>query len=91
MTVGMRCGPDRETYLELNIHRCAFSDAEWERILNDIPADGIPIVTRNELELALYRMPNGSHFATLKDDSDATWEAYCALLGGKGFGFTEPS
>lgn len=42
------------------------------------PAGYLPIPTTHPLELGAWRMPNGARFVRLVDDSEATWERYCA-------------
>lgn len=51
-----------------------------EEIRNAEPVDGIPIAPAHYLELKAWRMPNGSRFVQLIDDSEETWENYCRLL-----------
>lgn len=48
--------------------------------IDEVPADYVRIPIRNEMEVALWLCPNGSKFVQLKDESEATWEAYCARL-----------
>ena len=69
---------NRREYEKLN--RRVFSDAEWARILANEPSDGTPIATQNGFELALWRLPNGAQHVCLKDDSQATWDAYADFL-----------
>lgn len=63
--------------------QCADARAVADRIESERPADGIPIPSTSSLCLAAYRMPNGSKFVTLVDDTDATWEAYCREVAKK--------
>ena len=55
---------------------------QLKRIEDERPIDGTPEPLQNELELAAYRMPNGSRFVTLVDGSWETWCTYCERLGG---------
>ncbi len=41
------------------------------------PESGVEIATRHPLELARYRMPNGTMYVTLEDHSEKTWEKFC--------------
>lgn len=54
-----------------------FTDDEWNRVANSIPAHGEPLTPDSPHALALWRVPNGSMIVVLVDDSQATWEAYC--------------
>ena len=60
------------------LNRIVFSSAQRIRVESDRPKLGTPIKTDSGFVLAAYRMPNCSTFVTLTDDSNATWEAYCA-------------
>ena len=64
------------------INRVNYYPEQVERIVSEIPANGIPEATRSGYELAAYRMPNGSRFVTLSDGSGDTWCAYCQELKG---------
>jgi len=44
----------------------------------EIPIGGAAEIPRGEYEVSAYRMPDGSRYVVLKDDSEETWEAYCA-------------
>ena len=51
--------------------------------IEDVPADYVPIPTSNPLEVAAWRCPNGSTYVQLVDQTELTWESYCACLAGK--------
>ena len=60
------------------LNRIVFSSEQRIRVESDRPEFGTPIKTDSGFVLAAYLMPNCSKFVTLIDDSNATWEAYCA-------------
>lgn len=60
-----------------------FTDEQWNRVVSEMPAEGNPEQTSSLLELAAYRMPNGSRFVTLIDASEATWQEYGKLLASR--------
>lgn len=49
-----------------------------ERIPYDPPADFVSIPTESDLEKAAWRMPNGARHVELIDETEETWERYCA-------------
>lgn len=54
-----------------------------QRIELERPANGIQIPTRHPLEIAAFKLPNGATHVVLEDDSEKTWEAYCAQIRAK--------
>jgi hypothetical protein len=56
--------------------------AAWEenKAIEQVPSDYVRLPIRNEMEVALWLCPNGSKYVQLKDESEATWESYCARL-----------
>lgn len=44
------------------------------------PAGGVEIATGHYLELRAWRVPGGSRYVQLIDESEETWETYCRLL-----------
>ena len=44
------------------------------------PAGSMEVACKHPLEARRFLTPNGSHFVKLTDESESTWEAYCADL-----------
>ncbi len=47
------------------------------------PAGSVEVPCKHPLEIRRFLTPNGSHFVKLTDESESTWEAYCADLVSK--------
>jgi len=44
----------------------------------EIPIGGVAEIPRGEYEISAYKMPDGTRHVVLIDDTEKTWEAYCA-------------
>ncbi len=56
------------------INERTYTVAEWVRVHSELPTDGIPVRNVTPYELSRFKMPNGSHFVTLIDGSEDTFE-----------------
>lgn len=74
--------PLPEMTIHERINRVLFTAEQRDRVIRGEPLglNGIPERTTSGYELAAWRMPNGSRGVVLSDDSETTWQAYCAEL-----------
>lgn len=78
-TVGAHTAALGERRAVEKLNCCAFSDPEWERIEKEKPDGAVaPEPTQNGYELARWTLANGSHYVTLKDGTQATYDLWHA-------------
>lgn len=58
------------------------TEAQLKRIEAARPLDGVLIENESDLAIATFSSPSrsGATFVVLKDETDATWNAYCAEI-----------